>query len=169
MPVAESDFVRAALEAFDVVARELHLQVKDTIDETWFAKVAWEGPQRSSSAGPAVRLSVTDDRRDRFVNVIAYRRAGAGERTAAGQLWQDDGWVSIPLWAIVEAAGETTEFAISGEHRIERLPERARAFEQHALPFVLDPHRPIDDVVAVVDRHEWASSPEGRTANRRLP
>jgi hypothetical protein len=164
-----SDFVRAALEAFDVVARELHLQATETVDETWFAKVAWEGPRRSPSAGPNVRLSVTDDRRDRFVNVVAYRRACPDERAAAGRLWQDDGWVSLPLWAIVEAAGATTEFAISGEHRIERRPEQARAFEQHALPFLLDPDRPIDDVVAVVDRHEWASSPEGRKANRRLP
>ncbi|HKY16616.1 MAG TPA: hypothetical protein VJM33_16950 [Microthrixaceae bacterium] len=155
-----SEFVPAVLSAFEAVVGAVGLELVDTADDEWWASVEWRLDE--------VLLTVTDDRRDRLIEVFVTRPATPGERETASLLLHGE-TISLPLWAMVEAAGTAPSFALGGESRLNRLPEYALAVEEYAIPFVLDPDRPIDDIVAVVKQRNWESSDEGRRARRWLP
>lgn len=158
--VTEGVFVPAVFDAFEGVVTSLGLEFVGSNDGDWGASVEWklEG----------VQLRVTDDRRDRLIEVFVTRRARDDELETASLLRRDN-TISLPLWAIVEATGASAAFYLSGASRLDRLPEYVRAVKEYAVPFLFDPKHPIDDVVSVVKRRNWESSSEGRRARRWLP
>lgn len=158
--VTADEFVPTARAAFESVVSALGLEYVSSTDSEWGASVEWQLD--------GVALRVTDDRRDRLIEVFVRRPARAGELETASLLWRAD-TISLPLWAIVEATGASTGFYLSGASRLDRLPEYARAVEDYAIPFLVDPEHPIDDVVAVVKQRNWEWSDEGRRARRWLP
>lgn len=162
--MTDPSFVDAAVEAFDGVARAFGLELVDRAEGEWFASVVWSRAERGSSH----RLRVTDDRRDLVVEVFVDVPLPDPVPPDLSVLVRGDA-LSLPLWAIVEAAGDDTDLAGRGAARRERLPDLARAVERWAGPFLGQDEPGVDAVAAVVGQRQWEWSEEGRRARRWLP
>ncbi len=152
-----TDFVEAAKAAFGDLTLLLGYTVREWSDDEWWATVTW--------ASGDLELIVSDDRRDRFVEVNIRRPQGRDPQS----LLSDNGRTVLPLWAIVEAAGQRSDFYMSGEHRVERLPRYAEAAASVGRPFLTNSEEPMDSVLAAVTQRNWEWSEEGRKALRWLP
>ena len=156
----ENGFVRTAVAAFEPIVAELDFVLHDVVDTEWFAAVTW---RRGT-----VLLRVSDDRRDRLIDVTLLRPHGWVPTLDESSLVRGD-LLGIPLWAIVESLGGSADFAAAGEHRLDRLPAYVDAVRQYAIPFIVSPREPISGVAEVVRRRNWESSEEGRAKSRFLP
>ena len=154
-------FLEQARVAFEPVAQGAGLKLDEQSDEEWFAWVKW------SRGGLALRVS--DDRRDRLIEVIILRPIAADDDPVTlSQLIRGTD-LALPLWAIVESRGGTSNFDFSGDRRLERLPGYAEAVRTYGMEFLVDPRASAEGVAGVVRQRNWEWSEEGRKANRFLP
>ncbi len=148
-----SPFVEAAGSAFSGLASEYGWALGEASESEWFASVDWLHAEQT--------LSVSDDRRDRVVEVHFSRPVG---------LRKDR--VALPLWAVVEAAGGSAAEAFAAgdlARRIEALPRLAAVTSQYGGPLLSGDWSMQDVVIDVMERQNQANSEEGRRARRFLP
>jgi hypothetical protein len=154
-------FIEQARAAFEPLAEAAGLEFEGQSEEEWFAWVKW------SRGG--ITLRVSDDRRDRLIEVVILRpTTDDDDRAALSELMRGTE-LALPLWAVVESRGGVTDYDVSGDRRLERLPMYAEAVHTYGMEFLADPRTSVDAVVRVVRERNWEWSEEGRKAKRFLP